>query len=349
MEMKKIVLVWLAVMAVGCGVARAQPGRIIGKGFRPAISAAAVQAARLSFEHARLMRLASRSLVQISRPNSRAVLGTGFVFKAQGRPWVAMPYHIGGMAGAQRVIRFRGPGGKPVEKTVTIAVNGNSGWHAPDVSLAPLAAEDALFFRPLQVGRPELLRPAYSFGFLAGREMDLNDFLPVKRHIFTSEGFGLVADRIIFGEDEREPFQISGYCGAPVMQLINGVWRAVGIHTGSCTGTSGLPRSYAANLSKVLPLLLEGPFRPSVLSSRRLVFRGWDLGALLPSEKVVSVEVFRNGKSVFFQKLRNYPEPYSDGRSELALGDFEILKGDTLKYEICNNQHDRRFISYKLP
>lgn len=349
MKIKNIILVWLVFMVVCCRGVQAQPGRFIGNGFRLAVSAQAAQAARAVCKQSRLMRSVSRSLVQISRPNSRAVLGTGVVFKARGQHWVAMPYHIGGMAGSERVVRFLGEDGQQQERTVTVAVNGNSGWHAPDVSLAPLLPEDAYSFKPLKIGRPELLRPAYSFGYVAGQEMNVDDFLPVKRHIFTAEGFGLLADRIIFGEDLQAPFQISGYCGAPVLQLIDGKWRVVGMHTGSCIGQRGHTRSYAVSLSKVVPLLLDSFFEPGRLPSRRLLFRGWDLGPLLPSEKVVSVEIVRQGVRVFFQKLRNYPDPYSDEHSELALGDFEVLREDVLRYEICNNQHDRRFISYTLP
>ena len=52
---------------------------------------------------------------------------------------------------------------------------------------------------------------------------------------------------------------------------------------------------------------------------------------------------------IFIQLLRNYPNPYSDEHSELALGNFELLSGDEIRFEIRNNQREVRFLSHKLP
>lgn len=316
---------------------------------RPVLSPQAVRIAHQAFKYPKVLHRVSRSVVQISRPGIKEVLGTGFVFRAHGRYWVAMPYHIGGMAGSKRMIRFTGENGEPVERAITVAVNGNAGWHAPDVSLAEFPKEDLTFVEPLPIGGPRINEPSLSFGYVAGRISAPEDILPMERRIFNSEGFGLISTREIEGEDPAQPFNVSGYCGSPVVQLISGQWRAVGLHTGSCVTEGGKPRSFAVNLSRVLPLLFSSYFGVKPVYPRKLMFRGWNLGELLPSEKVQAVEVWRNGERVLVQLMRNYPHPYSDEHSELALGDFPVLPKDEIRYEVRNNQREVRYITYKLP
>lgn len=331
---------------LACGASYAQGS--LGRGAENILSTQ-IQVARQSFIRTHLLNRVSRGVVQISRPGVQKVLGTGFVFSSRQRLWVAMPYHIGGVAGSRRVIRFVGENQQLVEREISIVANGNAGWHAPDVSLAEFPQEDAPLVQPLSIGTPVLNQTAYSFGYVAGRISGPDEILPVSRHILNAEGFGLIADRYIPGEDAANPFNISGYCGAPVVQLVDGKWRAVGLHTGSCVTESGRMWSFAVNLPKVLPLLLNRYLKNGSGFSRDLLFRGWQLGKLLPSERVYCVEVLRGGESVFVQSLRNYPNPYSDEHSELALGSFEVQSGDEIRFEIRNNQREARFISYRLP
>lgn len=302
-----------------------------------------------NFGRRSLLNQVAHSVVQISRPGVPEVLGTGFVFRAHNRLWVAMPYHIGGVAGSRRVIRFAGKNNQPQELEITIAVNGNAGWHAPDVSLAEFPREYKSFVKPLTIGSPQVNSRAFSFGYVAGREAGLEELLPIRRFLFSTEGFGVISNRHIVGEDPTNPFNISGYCGAPVVQWINGSWRAVALHTGSCMMPNGRMRAFAVNLPRVVPLLLNRYLDKKKGFSRNLVFRGWDIGQLLPSERVHSVEVWRNGERIFYRLLRNFPGPYSDEHSELALEDFDLLHGDELRYQIRNNQREMRFISYVLP
>lgn len=171
----------------------------------------------------------------------------------------------------------------------------------------------------------------------------------MERRIFNSEGFGLISTREIEGEDPSRPFNVSGYCGSPVVQWMDGQWRAVGLHTGSCVTAEGKPRSFAVNLPHVLPLLFASYFGVKPVYPRQLMFRGWNLGELLPSEKVHAVEVWRGGERVWVQLLRNFPNPYSDEHSELALENFPIFSQDEIRYEVRNNQREIRYITYKLP
>ncbi len=319
------------------------------RGAKTVLSPQAAAVARQSFKQAWLLNNVSRSLVQVSRPGASEVLGTGFIFRAHKRLWVAMPYHIGGVAGSRRIIRFAGENNLPQEREITIAVNGNAGWHAPDVSLALLPEQDFSAVRPLEIGWPNLNETAYSFGYVSGRVAGLDEILPVERHIFSAEGFGLISDRVIAGENLAAPFNISGYCGSPVLQYFQGEWRAVGLHTGSCLAPDGRSRSYAVHLPRVLPLLLRRYLGKDPGYSRSLLFRGWNLGKLLPSERVHSIEVWRGGERVFSRLLRNFPDPYSDAHSELALVGIELLPQDILRYEIRNNQREVRYLSYTLP
>lgn len=313
------------------------------------LSSQCLKAARQAFAQKQLFAQVSRGLVQVSRLGAKVVLGTGFVFRSRNRLWVAMPYHIGGVAGSRRVIRFAGENNVPLEREISIVANGNAGWHAPDVSLAEFPGQDVRFVDPIPLGAPRLDEEAYSFGYVSGRVSALDEILPVKRHFFSAEGFGLIADRQISGEDFSAPYNISGYCGSPVMQQINGTWRAVGLHTGSCIAKDGSMRSFAVNLYRVIPLLLNRYLEHKSGYSRDLVFRGWQLDKLLPSERVFAVEVWRNGACVFRRLLRNFPAPYSDEHSELALADFELNPRDEIRYNIHNNQRETRFVSYVLP
>lgn len=319
------------------------------RGGTAVLSPEAIGVARAVFSQRRLLTQVSRGIIQISRPGSPEVLGTGFVFRARKRLWVAMPYHIGGVAGTRRMIRFAGADNLPQEREITIAVNGNAGWHAPDVSLAEFPPQDAAFVQPLSLAAPRLNEVAYSFGYVSGRICGLDELLPVRRSVFNAEGFGLISNRIIAGEDPKNPFNISGYCGAPVMQRVGGEWRAVGLHTGSCVTESGLTRGFAVNVTRIVPLLLNRYLGKGSGFSRELAFRGWILDKLLPSERIYSIEVLRGGERVFMRFLRNFPSPYSDEHSELALADFELAPQDRIRYEIRNNQRETRYVSHILP
>lgn len=341
------ILFLLLFFHLACGASYAQGGLV--RGAKNVLSPQVILRAQRAFSQRQLFNQISRGLVQVSRPGAAEVLGTGFVFRARQRVWVAMPYHIGGMAGSRRVIRFAGENGVPQEREISIAVNGNAGWHAPDISLAEFPPEDVRFVQPLSIGAPLLNETAYSFGYVSGRPAGLEEILPMKRCLFNAEGFGLISDRFIPGEAASAPFNISGYCGSPVVQWIDGRWRAVGLHTGSYVTANGRTRSFAVNLPRVLPLLLNRYLKNGSGFSRDLLFRGWLVGKLLPSEKVHAVEVLRGGERIFVQLLRNYPNPYSDEHSELALPDADLRPGDEIRFEIRNNQRETRFLSRKLP
>lgn len=332
---------------LACGSLYAQGG--LARGVKSIVSVRSIQLARQAFTQRKLISQVSRGLVQISRPGASEVLGTGFIVSSHRRLWVAMPYHIGGVAGSRRLIRFIGENQQPVEREISIVANGNAGWHSLDISLAEFPPEEAPFVQPLSIGAPMLNKEAYSFGYVYGRVSGLEEILPMERYLFNAEGFGLTADRRIFGEDVKNPFNISGYCGSPVVQQIDGQWNVVGMHVGSCEVAEGLPRSFAVNMSKGLPLLLNRYLENGYSFSRDLSFRGWSIGKLLPSERVYAVSVLRDGEIVFVQELRNYPHPYSDDHCELAFGDFELLSGDELHFSIRNNQREMRHITYKLP
>lgn len=316
------------------------------------VSRAAYAAARAQFTGpSELLQVLPKSIVQISRPGHEEVLGTGIIVNLYKKNWVLTPYHIGGVKGAKRTIRIYRAEGEPIEHEITIIANGNAGWHAPDVSMARLPAFLSPEVSPLRIGVPDLTKPAYSIGYTAGN-FSGEDILPMERRIFSDEGFGLVASRVIPGENPENPLNISGYCGSPVMQKnMYGEWRVVGMHTGSFQPGGGLDknRSFATNLSRTLPLLFDTYFHMNVLFPRTLAFRGWELGHLKVSERVQKVQVIRNGEVVLERGLRNFPYAYSDEHSHLLLGDVNLRSGDILRYEIRNNQREIRYLEHVLP
>ena len=293
-----------------------------------------------------------RSLVQVARLTSPTVLGTGFLFRSHNRLWVAMPYHLGGRVGQKRVVRvFDEEKGFRLYE-VQIVASGNAGWSSADVSLAELP-EEALSHgaRPLHISQPQFGVPTYSLGYTAG-PFGHGDLLPMRRDILSAEGFGLIGERYLPGDNVMNPYLVSGYCGSPVLQWRNGHWLAVGLHAGGCAfpGKPGFNRTFAINLSSALPPLLDSYLYPSNgMVSHSLSFRGWQVGRIAVDERVAQVKVYRGSRLIFSRELRNDPRPYSDVHSELALGPLVTQPGDKIVYEILNSRHKSRTLVFQIP
>lgn len=297
-----------------------------------------------------LMARVPKGLIQVARPESPTVLGTGFLFESHGQLWAAMPYHIGGAAGQKRVARVWTKNGLK-EYTVTVAVSGSAGWSSPDVSLAPLpksALEKGA--EPFSLGIVRTNVPSYSFGYVAG-PYGRRDFLPVRRDIINAAGFGVIGKREIKQDDVRTPFLLSGYCGSPVFQKQGDNWQVVALHSGGCAmpGSRAQSHTYAVNLSQAVPMMLDQYFQAEKLPARPLVFRGWEIGRLLLEERVKSVAVWRGEKAVFTLDLRNYPQPYEDAHAELAFAEFDLQSGDVLRFTVLNEKRKLRVMEFTLP
>ncbi len=309
--------------------------------------------ARLQFESpAGFAKQVPRALVGVQLKPDRENIGTGFLFKDHDELFVAMAAHVGGKEGTQRAIQVFDETGQTRSYIVTVAVGGKAGWHAADVSIAPVP-EEALAGGavPLEVAPVDKTKESYSLGYTSG-SFKMFDFLPLKRNFVSELGWTLVAERAwIPGEDPEEPFLFSGYCGAPVVQLQNGRWKAVGVYVGSSTAGKEKPvsRDYVINASQTFPLLLSQLRGGTLPLGREVLFRGWPIGRLSLQERVQEIQVWRDGQLLFRQELVNYPHPYTDAYSEMALENCDTKSGDTVRYLISGSNRRLREIDFILP
>ncbi len=293
-----------------------------------------------------------RGLVQVKLPDHSFVLGTGFLFEKDKHLFVGMAYHVGGRIGDQRTVQVFSRSGQPQEYLVTINARGPAGWHSADISIAELPPEAlAHGARPLPVGKPQLSAPVFSLGYTAG-EFGQHDFLPVRGKLISAEGYNLEGSReLIHEEKSAEPFLFSGYCGSPLLQLQENVWKVVGVYVGGCVapGQTAGNKMFGVNLSQTIPQLLDFHFNQSPLPSRGLYFRGWPVDRLEWTEFLNIVQVWRGETKVFEENLQYYPGPYSDDRSELALQDFDLQPGDIIHYIIRVNHDKTRSVNFIVP
>ncbi len=308
--------------------------------------------ARVNFKApASLLPRMQRSIVQISLPRyTEGVLqenlptyASGFLLSAYGRTWVASAYHVMGEAGHTRVVRFRGRDGQEKEVVVKVEVNGTSGWHEPDLSLAPIKPEDIPEgMEPLELGEPDLNAPAYSVGYTTGN-YSMNDFLPVQREFTNAEGINLYGPYHINGSTWENPVTGNGQCGSPIVQRIPGTqqWQVVGLHNGHLLDLDNphLSRGSGVNLSVAVPYLLDAHYNPSVkVPARRLYVRGFQVTSLQDNERVSEITLKRNGQEVWTKNIQKFPHPYSDAHAELAFEDDEVFRGDELVFKIVRRQ-----------
>ena len=296
----------------------------------------------------------SSGLVQIKMPdNSQRILGTGFLFEQDGHLFVGMAHHVGKDPGSVRKVEVFNQQGQKREYEVTIVAGGNSGWHASDMSIAELPREALAYgAQPLPLGEPDLAAPVFSLGYTSGRILEQQDFLPLRGKLLSAEGYNLQGTReLIVGEDVDRPFLFSGYCGSPLVQLQEGLWKVVGMCAGGCV-TRGVPsgnRTFAVNLTKTLPPLVDSYISQVPPPSRGLYFRGWDVDRLSWREQVERVQVIRGESVLFEQELHRYPSPYSDERSEMVLEDFPTRSGDVICYTIRVSRTQTRQVQFTIP
>ena len=309
-----------------------------------------------------------RSLVQISLPKyyegqfteDLLVYATGFLVSSHGQTWVASAYHVMGGEGRTRVVRLIGNDGKEKEVTVRVGVSGTSGWHEPDVSLAPIKPEDIPEgMVPLEIAEPNLQAPAYSVGYTTG-DYSMGDILPVRRKLTNAEGINLYGTYHIDGSTWQQPVTGNGQCGSPIVQQVPGSdeWRVVGLHNGHILDLDepALSRGSGINLSKAVPYLLDPFFDPSLkIPTRVLSFRGFEVGNLADNERVHEIKLIRNGKEEWAENMQKFPHPYSDAHAELVLGkEHEIMSGDQLVFTVVRRQKDKakrskRVLTFTLP
>ena len=305
-----------------------------------------------------------RSIVQIARPSAAsqadsAGSASGFLLKAYGKTWVVSAYHVMGRAGSQRVARMPQADGSVKDVIVTVAASGMTGWNSLDIALAEINPNDIpAGMEPLTLGKANLRAPVFSAGYITG-SVNLQDFLVVRRNFLNATGFNLLSSYHINGSTPEHFVTGKGQCGSPLVQQIPGTeeWQAVGVHNGHCVNTeeSSLSRGSAVNLELAVPYLLEPYLDNSVqIPSRGLAFRGHEIGRLEPFEQVSFVVWRRDGEVIFKRDMKPFTGPYSDDHAEMALEDFNLLRGDEIEFHIAGKhpqrgQHISRSVTYKLP
>ena len=193
-----------------------------------------------------------------------------------------------------------------------------------------------------------------------------------------------MGDRIIEGENPGAVINLSGACGAPLVQLsaeeeedsayyvtkkeenspstenltkesspntMSNEYYVVGMHEGSViNSTEDLTKNltFAINVSNAFDILLGAAEKTPEQAARPLMFNGFYIDQLLYTERIKTVEIVRDGKVIFTQDLRNFPNLYSDAHSELAFVGQTLQKGDTLRYLIQGEKHQIRIVEYPL-
>ena len=293
-----------------------------------------------------LLARARKGVVQIARPSwengklqtPSSVYASGFLLRYQNRLWVASAYHVMGGKGSKRVVRIPTREGTEHDVLVEVEVNGRAGLHEPDISLAPIRAEDIPEgMEPLTVAEPMLDQPAYSVGYMTGN-FSFDDFLPVKRTFTESTGNSLYGAYHIEGSSPLVPITGNGQCGSPIFQYFPGQqekWQVVGLHNGHLLDweNSARSRGSGVNLSKILPYLVTDN-----LPVRDLSFRGERVTRLHPNERVAEIALIRNGEVLTTKYMKLFEYPYEDAHAEMALWNESLKTGDMIEFTIQRRQ-----------
>ncbi|MBQ3667133.1 MAG: hypothetical protein II913_03640 [Elusimicrobiaceae bacterium] len=283
----------------------------------------------------KLLKRTRHSVVQISAPNHSTVLGTGFVFRQRKKLWIAMPFHLGGLAGTMRTVRLRKLDGSIAEQEVTIALNGTAGWHSPDISLAELPKQWRNEVEPLEIAPVNRKAAAYSVGYVAG-DFNMDDQVLASGQFTHVDGQSMLRKFHIPGSTLESPISGNGYCGSVILQHIDGEWKAVGMHNGHVLDLENPAASIASsvNLARTIPQLIDNYFHP-IAMGRGLAFRGWEITRLDVQERVDTITVIRaDGTQEAPLYMRNFTAPYSDAHVEQAVEGFDLQRGDKLIFSI---------------
>lgn len=240
----------------------------------------------------------THSLVRLYHPGGQKIIGTGFLLKYRHKLLAAFPHHIAGNRGQTWDIGLLPLDQKDYRMTLKVSEHGGFDEDTPDMSIIDLSSYELPGLQPLEMAAPQMDIPAYSFGYTFG-DTDADHFLPLERNLLTEQGWEITTDRYLPAEIPEQPVDLAGYCGSPLLQRQYGGWKVVGMHLGSCVYGAGNYDdniAFAVNLSKALPLL-QNLVLPHI---RPILFRGVTVDYLHPGEFIKSLEIERNGVSVFW-------------------------------------------------
>ena len=306
--------------------------------------------AALSQVPIRLSLQVSPSLAQIFLVNrGDSFLANGFIVRYGGTNWVALSYHVGGKTGTERLVKIVLRDGTEVSFDGVVEASGNAGYHEADLSLIRIPEKWQDEVTPLEIAAPVADLPIYSFGSVANASRH-HDFLPVKRTILDQTDLSLRMTHNMPGEKSDYPAGISGYCGSPLVQEIDGELRVVGIYTGHINAVSAEEPavSFGVDLSQALPVIVENPTRP-----RTLKFLGKTVGEIPFNQRLESVGLVRispefEEESLVVRDLYHYPNRFSLEHAEQVFFDLELRSGDALAFKI-KGPEGYYFLDYKIP
>lgn len=300
--------------------------------------------ARLSQVPARLSEQISPSLVQIYLKNRDDMfVANGFIINHNGQNWVALSYHVGGRLLNERVVKMKLKDNTEVSFTGIVGKAGNAGYHEIDISLILIPQEYQNLVTPLEIGTLHEDQPLYSFGSVA-TDSGHDDFIPVKRTLLKHDGYSLQMTHHMPGDDPMDPSSISGYCGSPIVQEIDGRLQVVGIYTGHVNPVSAdYPAiSYAIDIAAV-PLLIDGFF-----PSRTVKFFGQNVFTLFFNERLENMALWRNGELIVERSLYHFPNEFTPEQAEKAFFDQRLQSGDLIKFTV-NRKHETSLFEYVIP
>ena len=291
------------------------------------------------------------SLVQLYRPGEYKLVGTGFLLRDHNKLLAVLPHHIAGNQGRTWDIQLTDRFNNHYRFPITISKHGGFNEKTPDLSITDLSSYKLPKLEAFEMAAPVNDLPAYSFGYTIGQS-DLHDFLPIQRHFTQEHGWEMVTDRVIAGEQPDQPLDIAGYCGSPLLQLQNNQWKVVGMHIGSCVfGAEHHAdiHSYAVNLSKALPLVQY--MKQPAYAARKLAFQGILVDYLQPQEYLSSIEVEREGESVFWQGFtETNAADLSEYTERVLEGQINLYSQDRLLFTLTNQTDGhKRLLELSVP
>lgn len=291
-----------------------------------------------------LMQNISHSLVRLYRQGEPKIVGTGFLLHYQKKLLVVLPHHIAGNQGRTWEIGLSPVNQKERRIPITITQHGGFDDNTPDLSVIDLSGYSLPPLQALEIGTPQMNRPAYSFGYTFG-DTQPKYFLPLERSLLTEHGWQITTDRHLPAEIPGQPVNLAGYCGSPLLQRQGSSWKAVGIHLGSCVyGAENFKNNiaFAADLSKALPLV-QNQVRPQ---GQPILFQGVAVDYLRPGEFIKSIEIERNGISVFWAAV----SAHTDVRHLETLLEKETpLQTDDQLIILISNGTSDRLVNMPLP
>ena len=288
--------------------------------------------ARLSLVPQTLSDQVSPALAQVYMPgDAEKFLANGFIVNYNGVKWIALSRHVGGRLGNICLLKIVLQDGSEREFLGEVEIAGRAGYHEVDMDLIRIPAVLQDRVTALEIAAPDPELPAYSFGSVA-RDSAHNDFLPVKREIVDQNDMLIQMTHDFPGQNPQHPVGLNGYCGSPIIQVIDGQPRAVGIFTGYMDAASQTvpAMSYALDLPQAFSVLVDHPAQ-----TRSLNFLGKHVDDIPYNHRLSSVTLADPNRVVALErKLLVFPNKFSYENAEQIFFDQQLHSGDIILFTV---------------